>query len=147
MKWFDDEVEREFNQMRQRMEKMLGSLSRPGTATLCGDTGWRPSVDLYETNEEFTIMVEVAGVQPKEVDVVVEREVVRISGNRCRPPDQNVTRVHHMEIDFGPFRHVIRLPAPIDADAASSSYRDGFLTIRLPKLSRGSRSIAVTTGE
>jgi HSP20 family protein len=147
MKWFDDEVEEEFKQMRQRMERMLGSLSRPGAATLCGDIGWRPSVDLYETNDEFAVLVEVAGIEPKEVDVVVEREVVRISGNRSRPPDQNVTRVHHMEIDFGPFSHVIRLPAPTDPDVASSSYRDGFLIIRLPKLIRGPRSIAVTTEE
>jgi HSP20 family protein len=147
MKWFDDEIEKEFNQMRQRMGKMLGALPRPGTATLCSDAGWRPSVDLYETSDGFTVLVEVAGIQPDEVIVVVEREVVRISGNRCRPPDQNVTRVHHMEIDFGSFSHLIRLPAPVDADAASSSYRGGFLTIRLPKLTSGSRSITVTTGE
>ena len=145
MKWFDDEIEKEFESMRERMESMLGSLSRSGAATLCGESHWRPSLDLYETNDEFTLLVDLAGIQPKEVDVVVEREVVRISGNRCRPHAKEVTRVHHMEIDFGPFSHAFRLPVPVDPDAASSTYRDGFLTIRLPKLSEGSRSIVVTS--
>ena len=82
MKWFDDEFEKEFERMRQRMERMFGSPSRPGAATVCGDTGWRPSLDLYETSSEFIVLVDLAGMQPKDVEVVVESEIVRISGNR-----------------------------------------------------------------
>ncbi|UCG14636.1 MAG: Hsp20/alpha crystallin family protein [Deltaproteobacteria bacterium] len=147
MKWFDDDIEKEFERMRQRMESMLGSLSRPGSATLCGTTGWRPSLDLYETPEEFVVLMDLAGVQPKDVEVIVERQVVRISGNRCRPGDDNVTRVHHMEIDFGPFNHGVRLPGPVDPDAASSNYRDGFLLVRLPKEGRTATSVAITVAE
>ncbi len=147
MKWFDDDIEKEFERMRQRMEKMLGSLSRPGAATLCGDVAWRPSLDLYETSTEFIVLLEVAGIQPKDVEVVVEGEAVRISGNRCRPTDQNVTRVHHMEIDFGPFSHAIRLPGPVDPDDASSTYRDGFLIIHLPKKARLSASVSIKAEE
>ena len=143
MTWFDDDIEKEFRRMRQRMERMLGSLSRPGSVTLCGDTDWRPSLDLYETDEDFVVLVDLSGIEPKEMDVVVEREAVRISGNRCRPTDEEFTRVHHMEIDFGPFSHAFRLPGPVNPDTASSNYRDGFLTIRLPKQARISRPIAV----
>ena len=147
MKWFDDDIDKEFERMRQRMEKMVGSLTRPGAATLCGDTGWRPSLDLYETDEELTLLVDVSGIQPQDVEVVVESEVVRISGNRCRPLDENVSRVHHMEIDFGPFNQAIRLPIPVDPDGASSTYRDGFLVIHLPKKSRISASVSVKADE
>jgi HSP20 family protein len=147
MKRFDDDIDKEFERMRQRMEKMVGSLTRPGPATLCGDTGWRPSLDLYETDDELTILVDVAGIQPQDVEVVVESGVVRISGNRCRPLDENVSRVHHMEIDFGPFKQAIRLPVPVDPDGASSTYRDGFLVIHLPKKSRISTSVSIKTDE
>lgn len=147
MKWFDDEFDKEFERMRQRMERMFGSPSRPGAATVCADTGWRPSLDLYETSGEFIVLVDVAGIQPKEVEVVVESEVVRISGNRCRPQDENLTRVHHMEIDFGPFNHAVRLPSQVDPDSASSTYRDGFLIINLPKKASISASISVETSE
>jgi HSP20 family protein len=147
MTWFDDDIEEEFKRMRQRMEKMLGSLSRPAAVTVCGDTDWKPSLDLYETDGEFLVLVDLAGIEPKDVDVVVEREVLRISGNRCRPTDKDFTRVHHMEIDFGPFSHAFRLPGPVNPEAASSNYRDGFLTIRLPKQARISRPIAVKTND
>jgi HSP20 family protein len=147
MKWFDDDIEEEFERMRQRMDKMLGSLSRPGTATICGDTSWRPSLDLYETSDEFIVLVDLAGIQPQEVEVVVERQVLRISGNRCRPSEQVITRVHHMEIDFGPFSHAFKLPAPVEPDGAKSYYREGFLTIYLPKISKAPRSVVVTTEE
>ena len=133
MKWFDDDLEKDFENMRRRMEKMLGTLSRPGPVTLCGDTDWRPSIDLYETTDEFIVLVDVAGIKPEDVEVIADGEVVRISGNRCRPPDKGITRVHHMEIDFGPFHHSVRLPGPVNLDSATSVYRDGLLAIHLPK--------------
>ena len=144
---FDDEFEKEFEAMRQRMQRMFCSPSRHGTAAICGDTGWQPSLDLHETSAEFIVLMDVAGIQPKDVEVIVESTLVRISGNRCRPQDEKVTRVHHMEIDFGPFSRVLRLPSQVDPDAASSTYREGFLVINLPKKARSSASISVETDE
>ena len=147
MKWFDDEIEKEFDRMRQRMEKMFGAPSRPGAATLFGDAGWRPSLDLYETSDELIILVDLAGIKPKEVEVLVEGDTMRLRGKRCRPTDKNINRVHHMEIDFGPFSNSFRLPVPIDPEAASSTYRDGFLVINLPKRARISRSVSIQSDE
>jgi len=147
MKRFNEEFEKEFEAMRQRMERMFGLPSRAGTATVCSDTGWRPSLDLYETSDEFIVLVDVAGIQPKDIEVIAESRTVRFSGNRCRPADENVTRVHHMEIDFGPFSHKLRLPSEVDPDGANSTYRDGFLVIKLPKKATMSASIAIKTDE
>ena len=147
MKWFDDEIEKEFDRMRQRMEKMLGSPSRPGAATLCGDAGWRPSLDLYETSDELIVLVDLAGIKPKDVEVVVDGDTVRLRGTRNRPSEKTVNRVHHMEIDFGPFSHSFRLPVPIDPEGTSSNYRDGFLVINLPKKARTSTSVSIQSDE
>jgi HSP20 family protein len=147
MKLFDDDFEKEFEAMRQRMESMFGSPSRPGAATVCGDTGWRPSLDLYETTTDFIVLVDLAGIQPKELEVVVDSKIIRISGNRCRPTDDNLTRVHHMEIDFGHFSQAVRLPSEVDPDSASSTYRDGFLVINLPKKVGTSASVPVEISE
>lgn len=147
MKWFDDEFEKEFDRMRQRMERMFGSPSRPGVATLCGEAGWRPSLDLYETSEKLIVLVDLAGIKAKDVEVVVDGEALRITGNRCRPFDENVIRVHHMEIDFGPFSQSFKLPVPVDLDRASSIYRDGFLVISLPKKARVSTSVSIKSDE
>ena len=147
MKWFDDEFEKDFERMRQRMKETMGSLSRPSAAILVSDSGWRPLLDLYETSEEFIVLVAVPGIQPKDMEVVVERDILRISGNRCRPLTEGITRVHQMEIDFGSFRHAIRLPEPVNPDEASSTYRDGFLTVRLPKRGKVAGPISITVSE
>jgi HSP20 family protein len=126
---------------------MMGSVARPTGRTLLSATGWRPSLDVYETAEEFVMLVAVAGIQPEDVEVVVDHDTLRLTGNRPRPVCKGVTRIHQMEIDFGPFSHTVRLPEPVDADAASSTYRDGFLTIRLPKRSRAAGPIPVTVNE
>jgi HSP20 family protein len=147
MKLFSDDIEKKFERMRQRMDKMFGSLSPPGAATFQSATGWRPPLDLYETSNELIVLVDLAGTQPKDVQVTVESDVVRVSGNRSRPQERNVIRVHRMEIDFGPFIHAVRLPAPVNPDGASSTYRDGFLSIRLPKQVRASGPVKVTTSE
>jgi len=95
--------------------------------------GWRPSWDIYETEDELIVLVEMAGMQGEDVEINVGRERVHLRGNRCRPNEHAVTRIHHMEIDFGPYHQIIALPDPVDPNGASSTYRNGFLLVRLPK--------------
>ena len=147
MKVSDEDLEKDLERMRQHMREKLGALARPGAAVILSHGGWRPSLDLYETEEEFLVLVDVPGIQPQDVEVVVDRDILRIAGNRCRPVGQGITRVHQMEIDFGAFSHAIRLPEQVNSDAASSTYRDGFLTIRLPKRTKVSGPISITVSE
>ena len=70
------------------------------------------------------------------------RERVQLRGNRCRPSEHDVTRIHHMEIDFGPFHKTIALPEPVEPNGATSNYRDGFLLIRLPKEVQNTSSVS-----
>lgn len=144
---FDEDLEKDFERMRKHMRDRLGALACPRAAVVLSHSSWRPSLDLYETKEEFIVLVDVPGMRPQDVEVVVDRDVLRIAGNRCRPLSQGITRVHQMEIDFGPFSHTIHLPEQVDSDGASSTYRDGFLTIRLPKRAKASGPISITVTE
>jgi HSP20 family protein len=147
MKVSDDDREKDFERMGQRMRDKLGALAGPGAAVILSHRGWRPSLDLYETREEFLVLVDVPGMQVQDLEVVVDRDILRIAGNRCRSVGQDITRVLQMEIDFGPFSHAIRLPEPVNSEAASSTYREGFLTIRLPKRTKVSGPISITVSE
>lgn len=147
MKRFDDEFDKEFQRMRRRLEGIFGSPSRPGAATLCGDTDWQPALDLYETSEKLIVLVDIAGIEVKEVEVVVDGKSLRIAGKRYRPLNEQVTRIHHMEIDFGAFSHSFGLPVRVDPDEATSSYHDGFLIINLPKKARISTSVSIQSDE
>jgi len=147
MKRFDDEFEKDLQRMRRRLKGIFGSPSLPSAATLCGHTDWRPSLDLYETSEKLIVLVDIAGIKAKEVEVVVDGESLRIAGNRCRPFDEKFTRIHHMEIDFGTFSYSFRLPGLVDPDRATSSYNDGFLIINLPKKATVSTSVSIRSDE
>ena len=100
-----------------------------------GELGWRPAWDVYETENDLIVLVEMAGMQQENLEIDVDRDRLLIRGSRYRPGEHEVKRVHHMEIDFGPYYQIIVLPEPIEPDGVTSTYHDGFLLIRLPKVS------------
>lgn len=93
---------------------------------------WTPPTDVYETETNLIVKVEVAGMREEDFEVAVEEQVLLIRGNRL---DQNERRAYHqMEIRFGKFEIAIGLPSGIDLEEASAEYRDGFLTVIFPKI-------------
>lgn len=94
-------------------------------------TVWNPPTDVYETESNLTIRVEVAGMRDDDFDVAIEKNILMIGGTR---PDQNERRAYHqMEIMYGKFEIAIQLPVELDIDSARAEYKDGFLTIIFPK--------------
>jgi HSP20 family protein len=92
-----------------------------------------PPVDVYETEDQIVVKVELSGIAPSEVSVVVENDRLFIHGER-RDADPRGQRVYHqLEIAYGSFGRELRLPAPVASDQATAKYRAGFLTIALPK--------------
>ena len=93
---------------------------------------WNPPTDVYETEANLTIKVEVAGMRDEDFEVAIEKNILMISGTR---PDQNERRAYHqMEIMYGKFEIAIQLPVELDIDQARADYKDGFLTIILPRV-------------
>ena len=93
---------------------------------------WMPPTDVYETEENLVIKMEVAGMRDEDFEVAVEKNVLMIAGSR---PDPNERRAYHqMEIMSGKFELAIQLPVPVDIDNAHAEYKDGFLTILFPKV-------------
>jgi HSP20 family protein len=94
---------------------------------------WGPPTDMYETEENFIVRIEIAGMRDEDFEIGVENNMLMISGNR---PDLNERRAYHqMEIRFGKFEVAVEIPVPVDLERASAEYKDGFLMIQLPKAS------------
>jgi len=92
---------------------------------------WSPPTDVCETDDAYTVRVEIAGMLEDDFEVVIENSTLLISGNR---PDNSERHAYHqMEIRFGKFATAVGLPSPVDVDHATAQYLDGFLTITLPK--------------
>jgi len=96
---------------------------------------WRPPTDVYETEEQLVVQVEIPGVEPADFSVSLNERRLSISGARVDPgPERRA--YHQMEVHFGEFRSEVDLPGPIDESNIQVEYSDGFLRLILPKLKR-----------
>jgi HSP20 family protein len=92
---------------------------------------WRPPTDMYETEENIFVRVEIAGMEGGDISISLDQNILTISGTR---PDLNERRAfHQMEINFGEFRSQLEIPVPVQSDLVEAEYVDGFLRVTLPK--------------
>lgn len=92
---------------------------------------WSPPTDEYETETTYVVRVEIAGMREEDFEVLLENDTLLISGSRSDFPDRRAYQ--QMEIRFGKFATSVNIPGPVDVDQAHAEYKDGFLTVVLPK--------------
>ena len=92
---------------------------------------WSPPTDVYETEKAYVVRVEIAGMREDDFEVLLENDTLLISGSR---PDLTERRAYQqMEIRFGKFSTALTLPGSVNIEQARAEYKDGFLTVVLPK--------------
>jgi HSP20 family protein len=134
----------EMDVLHQRMERMMESvLHRHGPSSQQCD--WYPAADLYETESEVVVVLEVAGVEADSLEITLEDTVLRVYGRRIDlPPRKACVALHQMEIEYGPFERLLTLPGNLDGDAAQAHLDNGLLEIRLPKKRGPSGRVEIT---
>jgi HSP20 family protein len=106
-------------------------ISQRSTAT--NGAHWVPNTDVYATEEGLVVKMELAGMRSENLQITVEANKLRISGERpdgCRAAKFNFLV---MEINYGPFENVLELPTGYDLTQAKASYLNGFLRIDVPQ--------------
>jgi HSP20 family molecular chaperone IbpA len=103
-----------------------------------GGLGWKPATDVYETEREFIIQIDLAGVGQEDLDVLIDEEYVTIRGVRRNVLSEGKKHFHKMEIMVGPFERHVRIPANVDSSSVSARYESGFLFVRM-NLGEGQR--------
>jgi HSP20 family protein len=98
-----------------------------------GTTSWIPAADIYESDNELVVNLDLPGVDPKTVDVRVENNVLSIRGERQFDDKQNKENFHRVERSYGPFARSFTLSTSVDPDKIRANYRTGVLSIALPK--------------
>ena len=97
---------------------------------------WSPAIELKATTEAVVLRAELPGINPEDLDIQVTQEAVSISGEyktEMRTEDQE----HHLyrsEFRYGSFHRVIPLPVAVQNDQAKAEFKDGILTLTLPKI-------------
>jgi HSP20 family protein len=103
-------------------------------AYLTGESvGWTPSCDIYEDAEGVTLRFELAGVEPKDVDVRFENGVLTVRGERKLESDEKRANYHRIERSYGTFTRSFSLPGTLDPERIKAETKNGVLSITLPK--------------
>ncbi|MGH7339345.1 MAG: Hsp20/alpha crystallin family protein [Candidatus Rokuibacteriota bacterium] len=106
--------------------------------------GWLPPVDVRETEDALTLLVELPGIKREDVDITVEDRTLTVHGERKFEQDLERENYHRIERAYGTFTRTFTLPANVQADNVKATFADGVLTIELPKAEESKpRKIAI----
>jgi HSP20 family protein len=144
MKLFNKEVEKMFELVPWR--KNRGALTRPGRdlfnwffedLTLpdfwTAEQEWMPAFDVSETEGEIIVKAELPGIDVKDMDIALTDGLLTIKGERRLEKEDKKENYHRIERQFGSFSRSLNLGEKVKADGIEAAYKDGILTITLPK--------------
>ena len=96
-------------------------------------TSWAPAVDIYETEHELVVKVDLPEVDPKDLDIRVENNILTIRGDRKFESKASEDKYLRVERAYGSFSRSFSLANTVNSEAIKADYRDGVLTLSIPK--------------
>jgi len=94
---------------------------------------WLPAVDVFDTQEAVVLKAELPGMDPDDIQIEVEDNVLTIKGERKFEEEVDEERYYRVERRFGSFQRSLALPQGVKADEIAAAYEDGILTLTVPK--------------
>jgi len=94
------------------------------------------TVDVYQTDKEIVIQSAVAGIEPKDLDISIEKDMITIKGKRDREIEEEEKNYFYQECYWGRFSRKIIFPVEVNSSKINASMKNGILTIRIPKVER-----------
>ena len=124
---------REIDSLQREMNHLFDSLSRPAVNGEKLGATFIPAAEMYESPEAIHLRLEVPGMDAKDLDVQVTAEAVAISGERKEETKTEEKGVTRTEFRYGRFQRVIPLSTRIQNDKVQAEYKNGILSLTLPK--------------
>lgn len=96
-------------------------------------SGWSPALDLFDEKDHFTVQVELPGMKREDIQLSLHDGVLTVSGERKHDSEKKENKAFRSERYFGKFQRSVTLPVAVDSKAVKASYKDGILSVTLPK--------------
>ncbi len=96
-------------------------------------SGWMPTVDLYEDRDQLVVKAELPGMRKEDIDISLHGDVLTLSGERKEEKTTGEAQTYRAERFLGKFQRTFTLPSTVDTNKVQASYKDGILTVTLPK--------------
>lgn len=127
----------EIDTLRRQMDQVFDELAGNNQSL---ETFWQPAVELKDTEENLILRAEIPGVEAQDLDVQVTREAVAIRGE-YRREKQAQRGVFRSEFRYGKFQRVVGLPVAVQNDQVQAEFKNGILTLTLPKVTEARRKV------
>lgn len=125
-------LQTEMNRMFEDFQRGFGFDLQPFSGGIAA--GWSPLVNVSEDDKEVRVDAELPGLDDKHIEVSLSDDALTIKGEKSEEKEQKDKNFHRIERSFGSFQRVIPLPAKIDADKVDANFKNGVLSVRLPKV-------------
>lgn len=96
---------------------------------------WAPAVDIYETAEKIVLTAELPGIHQDDIDLTIQENILTLRGDRKFERDVKQENFHVVERSYGNFCRRFTMPCEVDGTAVTASFKDGVLTVVVPKVS------------
>lgn len=123
----------ELTGMKNRLNRLFNQDDFWSNDSYGGAMEWVPAVDIVETDREITIKAELPGVEPKDVAITLENNVLTLKGHRESEKEVQKENYYRMERATGAFARSFAIPVSIDGDRVTADFKNGLLVITLPK--------------
>lgn len=123
----------ELGTLRHEMDRLFERFFGEWPTWPKSDGGWAPRIDMAETGDSVTIKAELPGLEAKDVDVSIFGNTLTVRGEKKEEREEKDEHYHLVERAHGTFSRVVRLPAAVDVEKIKASFKNGVLTITLPK--------------
>ncbi|RPJ31805.1 MAG: Hsp20/alpha crystallin family protein [Planctomycetaceae bacterium] len=126
---------RDFGDMQAEVNRLFDNfLGRPAQQPGSMERVWAPAVDMYETKDALMVAAELPGLDEKDIHLSIIGDVLSVRGERQWNQEVKQESYYRGERWYGKFERSLPLPMPVQADKVTAQYRDGVLTITLPKV-------------
>lgn len=120
---------RELSRLQDEFTKAYGrTFGAPGAAAF-----WTPEIDMYEKNNNIIVKADLPNIKIEDVEVSITENLLTIKGERKGMEEVKEENYYRMERQFGSFERTIELPVGVRSEQVEAAYKDGVLTITLPK--------------
>lgn len=123
--------------------------TKPNCGDACGSgdqAAYAPALDAVENDTHYTVELDLPGVKVEDVKIELHEDKLTISGSRAGRESQDGVVRHREERSFGMFRRTLMLPKQVDTDHVEATYRDGVLSVTIPKIAKAQpRTVEIRT--
>ncbi|HEV2357328.1 MAG TPA: Hsp20/alpha crystallin family protein [bacterium] len=119
--------------LRRSMDRVFDELLMRTPRRTLAPKEWEPPVEMFETNNEVIVRIELPNIDPKQVEITVSEDTVTLRGETKHEEEQKERNYYYRELLYGAYSRTLRLPTTVKGVEAKAVYKDGVLEVKIPK--------------